>query len=418
MSAILAELKALNRTEKLFILFSMITGFFISAEYAATRPSSSAIFLSVFSSRAIPWIWLVSVPINLSIVYLYNRYLPKIGPLRMIKTISFLVVSIHLFCAGFLQSFPQFILVQFILKDIYILLMFKQLWSMIHCTIPACRAKYLYGCIFGVGTFGAMIGSLIPSLCAVHIGSEQLFFCTVPLYLILCLSYAQALQRSALREGSFSQELTPDPHPKEGFALIRRSPFLIAILLLVIFMQASVGLMDYQFNAHLEFNIQDKDLRTEYVGQVVGLTNFLSLILQFFGGFLMVHLFGVRGSHLFIPLILLGNAMVALMIPTFAIISLSYIFIKSIDFSLFGVVREMLYIPLKLDEKFRAKAIIDVFAYRSSKAFVSICILGLQFLIGSEILGVAGIISALTCLGWVFVAAFMLQKAAPIDLYR
>src|SRR5207244_505029 len=100
---------------------------------------------------------------------------------------------------------------------------------------------------------------------------------------------------------------------------------------------------------------------TKYVGQMVGWTNALSLGLQFLGGFLMVHIFGVRGSHLFLPLMLLGNAIMALAIPTFAIISFSYVFIKSVDFSLFGVVREMLYIPLKMDEKFRAKAIIDVF---------------------------------------------------------
>jgi ATP/ADP translocase len=204
-----------------------------------------------------------------------------------------------------------------------------------------------------------------------------------------------------------------DPRPREGFALIRRSPFLTAVLLLVIFMQVSVGLMDYQFNAHLEMNIFEKDLRTEYVGRMVGLTNALSLGLQFLGGFLMVHIFGVRGSHLFLPLMLLGNAIMAFMMPSFLIISFAYIFIKSIDFSLFGVVREMLYIPLKMDEKFRAKAIIDVFAYRSSKALVSVCILALQFFLGTEILGMTSAVSVAICLGWIGVVVFLFQRVAP-----
>ena len=413
MNPALTELKAFTRFEKLFIFFSMIAGFCIAAEYAATRPSSSAIFLSVFSSHAIPWVWLISVPFNLLVVYLYNRFLPKIGPLKMIGAIGGIVVCLHIFCAACLHLFPQFIFVQFIFKDIYIVLMFKQLWSMIHSTIPATRAKYLYGCIFGVGTLGAISGSLIPSFFAVDIGSEHLFLCTVPLYLLLYFAYSQAYKRSSLANGNFAQNLTVDPRPGEGFSLIRRSPFLIAVLLLVVFMQVSVGLMDYQFNSYIELNIFDKDLRTEYVGRIVGVTNVLSIILQFAGGFLMVHVLGVRGSHLFVPLILLGNALVTLAIPNFAIISFSYIFIKSVDFSLFGVIREMLYIPMKLDEKFRAKAIIDVFAYRSSKALVSICILGLQFFIGSEILGIASAISAAVFLGWIGVVVFMLQKVAP-----
>jgi hypothetical protein len=38
--------KAFSYTEKLFIFFAMLSGFSISAEYAATRPSSSALFLA------------------------------------------------------------------------------------------------------------------------------------------------------------------------------------------------------------------------------------------------------------------------------------------------------------------------------------------------------------------------------------
>jgi ATP:ADP antiporter, AAA family len=401
-----------SRTEKWFLFFVALAGFSISAEYAATRPSSSALFLSTFSSHAIPWVWLISVPINLFIVTLYNRFLPKIGPLKMLGAVGGIVAAVHLFSASFLHLFPKFIFVQFIMKDIYIVLMFKQLWSMIHSTIPRTRAKYLYGCLFGMGTLGAISGSLIPSFFAVALGSEKLFLCTLPLYLIIYFSYRQAYKRSPI-QNSFSQDLTHDPRASAAFSLIRRSPFLIAVLLLVIFMQVSVGLMDYQFNAHLEMNILDKDLRTEYVGRMVGLTNALSLALQFLGGFLMVHLFGVRGSHLFIPLMLLGNAALAIAIPSFAIVSFAYVFIKSVDFSLFGVVREMLYIPMKLDEKFRAKAIIDVFAYRSAKALVSICILGLQLLFGQEILGVTSAVSTAVFLGWIAVVFFLFPKTAP-----
>lgn len=80
-------------------------------------------------------------------------------------------------------------------------------------------------------------------------------------------------------------------------------------------------------------------------------------------------------------------------------ISFAYVTIKAFDFSLFGVIKEMLYIPLKLDEKFRAKAVIDVFAYRSAKAFASFLILFLQPLAGLRILNV---------LTWSSIAIFLL----------
>jgi len=59
---------------------------------------------------------------------------------------------------------------------------------------------------------------------------------------------------------------------------------------------------------------------------------------------------------------------------------------KSLDFSVFGVVKEMLYIPLKPDEKFRAKAVIDVFAYRSSKAVASLLILFITAFVSNQML--------------------------------
>lgn len=412
-TAVFSELAAFSRQQRFFIFFSMVVGFLISAEYAITRPASSAIFLSLFSSKAIPWIWLISVPFNLLIVYLYNRFLPKIGPLKMLATVGTVTVAVNFISAFSISLLPQFIFIQFIWKDIYILLMFKQLWSMIHSTIASGRAKYLYGFIFSMGTLGAITGSLIPSFFAVDLGSERLFLFTLPIYIILYLSYCSAFRRSSLDSGSFSSNLTLDPRSGEGFSMIRRSGFLIAVMTLVVFMQVSVGLMDYQFNIHLEANIFDKDLRTEYCGRLVGATNILSGLFQLLGGFLMVHFLGLRGSHLFIPFVLLSNAVFCWIIPSFAVISFSYAFLKSIDFSLFGVIREMLYIPLKLDEKFRAKAIIDVFAYRSSKALVSLCMLVLQFIAGARLLQIASFLSIAVFLAWIALIMVFFKKYNP-----
>jgi ATP/ADP translocase len=72
-------------------------------------------------------------------------------------------------------------------------------------------------------------------------------------------------------------------------------------------------------------------------------------------------------------------------------ISVAFITIKAFDFSLFGVLKEMLYIPLKQEEKFQAKSIIDVFAYRSAKALASCLILVLQWL---------GFVKMIDCMTW------------------
>ncbi len=409
-SLLKTEISGFSRREKFFIFFAMLCCFTIAAEYGVTRPASNALFLTVFSSKAYPYVWLATVPLNLSVVYLYNRFLPLIGPLRMMYALAGMTIGINSLCGLFLSSFPQLVFFQFAWKDIYILLMFKQLWSMIHSTIAANRAKVIYGVIFGMGTIGSVLSSLIPGFFAVKLGSEQLFFFTLPIYLVLITAYTLAFHRSGIKETRFEKDLSKDIRSREGFSLIRRSPFLVAVLLLVVFMQVSVALAEYQFNSYLELNIFEKDLRTEYCGRLIGLTNLLSAVFQFAGSFLMVHLLGLKRSHFFIPLLLCLSVFSSWAIPSFAAVSFCFVFIKSVDFSLFGIIREMLYIPLKLDEKFRAKAVIDVFAYRTSKALVSLAVIALQATVGAQLLSWVSFLSIAIFIAWMAVVFFMFKK--------
>ena len=191
---------------------------------------------------------------------------------------------------------------------------------------------------------------------------------------------------------------------------------LFAVLLLVVLMQISVGLFEYQFNAHLEINIGDKDLRTAYCGRLVGWTNLLSGIFQIIGGFLVIRTLGLKKSHILIPCLLLGSSLTSWAIPSFLLISCSYVFLKAIDFSLFGVIREMLYIPLKLDEKFRAKAVIDVFAYRSSKAVVSAALLLLQcFAAQGTLLQLASYLSISVFVIWIWIARRIFKRLSLVE---
>ncbi|HSX25477.1 MAG TPA: Npt1/Npt2 family nucleotide transporter, partial [Chlamydiales bacterium] len=385
---------------KSFLFFAMFCCMMIGCEYGITRPASNAIFLTVFSAKAYPWVWLATVPLNLLVVYLYTRFLPKIGPLKMMGIVGTFSIGVNTLCSLALSSYPELIFFQYAWKDIYILIMYKQFWSMIHSTVAFSRAKYLYGLIFGMGTIGSIFGSFIPGFFAVELGSETLLLFTLPVYSLLLFSYWMAYRKSGVSGVEFQRDLTPNPKAGEALALIRRSPFLTSVLCLVIAMQISVGLVEYLFNTHLELNILDQDLRTEYYGRIVGLTNMLSGIFQFVGGFVLIHFVGMKRSHFLIPFILALSGLFSWALPTFAIVSFSFLFVKSIDFSLFGVLREMLYVPLKLDEKYRAKAIIDIFAHRTSKALVSLCVLALQALAGAALLPSVNALSIAVFIAW------------------
>ncbi|MBS0650352.1 MAG: hypothetical protein JSR93_04245 [Verrucomicrobia bacterium] len=411
-SSLKNEIFSLSMKERLFILSAMLCGFLISADYAIIRPVSNSVFISTYSTALFPYAWLATVPLNLIIVALYNKYLPRLGIFKTYLGIASIVMLFNLLCALFLKESSWLPFLFYIWKEVYIMLMFQQLWSVIHATIPLQRAKYLYGILFGVGAIGAVFGSTLPGFFAVKVGSETLLFSTVATYSLLTAAFLMLLHFSGQgmsRDNVEEEKKSSWNALKHGFDLIRRSPFLPFILAIVTLMQVTSTLIDFQFNHHLEKVIPTKDLRTEYTARVLGVVHLATLTLQFFGSFLLVHFLGFKRSHLLVPLILCVNAAGFLLFPAFAMISFSYITVKCFDFSLFGVVKEMLYIPLKKDEKFRAKAIIDVFAYRSSKAIASLLILGLQFWAGMQ---------AHLILSWTAVAILLLWCYTVVRMFR
>ncbi len=401
------EIARLARKEKLFVFFAMLTCFCIGLEYAITRPASQSIFLSLFSTEALPYAWLWTVPLNLAVVTLYNRLSPRFGPLRTLGLAALAISAIHLLTVFLLPVFPKFIFFQYCWKDIYILLMFKQLWSMIHSTVSSSKAKALYGAIFGMGTVGSILGSSVAGFFATRIGSENLFLLTLPIYALLFFAYARAYRVSSLLEIPQPEQILA----REGFSLIAKNRYLLGVLLLVVCMQVSVALVEYRFNHAIEIAIPSQDLRTAAVGKLMGLINILSLLLQFAGSFLLLQFLGLRRSHFLIPILLSSTAILTLFNPSFAAIALAFITTKSVDFSLFGVIREMLFVPLKHDEKFRAKAVIDVFAYRTSKAAASLLLLTLQFWVGSQVFALTGTISLAIFALWLATVALLFRKA-------
>ena len=404
-----------EKTQKVFILSVLATVFFISCDYAIVRPASTSIFLSNFSSKAFPYCWILSVPFNLLVVYLYNRFLPIIGCLKTFLVFVFSIIVVNTLTALFVSRVPVIIFFQFIFKDLYILLAFKQVWSMIHSTINTQKAKLLYGFMFGLGGLGSVLGGMISGFFAVQIKSTNLFFLSIPIYLFVFIFYLKALKNSSASKQDFiKQESKKSDNPKEGFSLIKRSPYLISILLIVISMQIATAFIDYQFNVYLEKAIPNVDFRTAFTGKLTSVVNLISTAFQFFGGFLLINILGFKKSHFSVPLFLAFNSIVFLIFPSFTMATYSFASIKALDYSFFGIIREMLYIPLKTDEKYRAKAIIDVFAYRSAKAFASLFLIFIQDATGLNVIILISIMSMLIYFIWTRIVSIMFKKHPQI----
>ena len=328
-----------------------------------------------------PFAWLALLPLNYVVVKGYNKLLHMLGPISLLGFTTLLVSVLNVVTAMYVQTTPILSFLQFTLKDIYILLMFQQLWSVIHVTIKLKEAKYLYGFIFGIGGLGSFMGSFLTSRFATVLGSENLLFFTPVIYLVYCALFIMLVALSKKHTGCKSLDMFTEPKgdTSNGFQLVGKSRYLQYILVIVVAMQLTTTLVEYQFNHYLELTYPEQDPRTAFQGQLFSWVNGITALMQFFGSAAFVHLLGLVRAQIFMPVILTGFAIGNVIFPTFGMMSVAYGSIKSLDYSIFRVATEMLYIPLTVQEKFKAKAVIDVFAYRSAKALGSFIVLALQF---------------------------------------
>ncbi len=405
LASLRARFTELESFQKGFLFAVMVCGFFISAEYGVSRPTSNVFFISHFSAKAFPYAWLISIPINFCVIFLYNKLLPRLGAYKIFRGFVFFVLGVSFINFWFIGKSPFLSFFHFIWKDIYILLMFKQLWSMIHATIPASSSRSFYGIIFAAGGLGSIFGSFFPGFLAVHTGSQKLFILTIPFYIVVLLAYRFAYKRSGIVGGKKAFE-----NPSFQFSVVGkivRSRYLSFLLLLVVFMQMSASLLDFQFGSFLEKNIQDLDFRTQYYGRVISLVNMSSTLLQVVLGTFLLNFIKPALGHCMIPLFLGCNLVLTSFFPSLSTVSYSYIGLKAVDYSFFGVLRELLYVKLPLDQKFQVKALIDVFAYRSAKALASFFLLFFPFFLSINPVSLSMGLLAIIAVSWFYIALKM-----------
>jgi ATP:ADP antiporter, AAA family len=371
------EYKSLGAFEKKFIFLFMAMSFLICAEASITRVVSNSLYIAAYGAKSFPKAWLISVPINLFVVLFYNHFLPRLGCALMLNLTIGISILVNIVSTFYIQDIPFLPFALYLWKDIFIILMFQQIWSVIHATISQKRAKYLFGIFFGMGGLGSVFGSSIPGFCAIYLGSENLLLLTIPLYICSIIVYSAALrvQHKILGSQDIAFESRGASDILSGMRMIRGSRLLKFILLTLVCMQMTATLFDFQFALYVEKKIAIMDLRTQFIGRLFGIINIVNVFFQFIGVYLLVEIAGLFRSHLFVPLMLFVCSALCIFNPCFATMAFSFASVKVLDYSIFGAIKEMLYLPLGVEEKFRAKSFIDVFAYRSSKALASILIL-------------------------------------------
>jgi len=302
-------------------------------------------------------------------VALFNRLQARLGSRRWVLIFPWAVMAFNLVFAFFVKDYPRMVFPFYLWKDLYILLMFQQLWSQIQASLGQTEARRFYGIMYTFGALGSLVGASLPAL--MHLEPRVYLFSTVLIYPLLW-----GLQKRLLDNPiHVPMEKKSAVRAIEGLKRIQKTPALMTIALLVACMQMTSALAEYIFSKHLELDFSDTVSRTRASGGVMTLMHGLTLTLQLVVGWVSLEKWGLKRGHSLIPASLGLGSLAYLVAPSFATASLGYMGCKSIDFSVFALLKELLYAPLDKSAKYEAKSFIDIFVYRGAKTVMSLTLL-------------------------------------------
>ncbi len=324
--------------------------------------------MEFYGAPRLPYAMVAGTVLTAIFLYGYGWSLTFIGPRRtLLLTSLFSCFAITLCYFALRRKIAPASLVLYAFREAYIVIIIEQYWSFINSTLREGQAKKLNGPICGVGSLGALLGGFMVGQLAIPIGTEAL----------LLLAAASLLPAAFCSDLSYRLGGEPAPSERErgrkslALELFRDSSYLRRIGLLVVLTQVVSTTFDLRFSILLGDALQITDVRTAYLGNFYMLLSLSAGILQFIAAPILLSYVSLKFIHPGIPIVHIVTAAALILRPTLFTGSLAYIVFKSLDYSIFRAGKEIFYIPLSFDSRYRAKEMIDAFGYRASKGVVA-----------------------------------------------
>ena len=258
--------------------------------------------------------------------------------------------------------------------DLYISLMLAAFFSFLHDTVDLRNAKRLYGFIVLGAVSGGAVGSTYFRGWIEEMNNQQWLHTIIGIGVVICLlAFAAGWMAKSIPH----HEPKPSPNdvPKkkfnaaiEGASLVFKSRYLIAIAGIVGFYEITSEVLDYQFTAMTERFVPREDIGSHF-GTVYAIGNIAALVVQLCFSIFAASFpkYRIHWILLALPLAVALSSLFFIIAPILLAASLLKISDSTFAYSVNQTGRETLYNPLSRQEKYVARAFVEVFIQRTGK---------------------------------------------------
>jgi AAA family ATP:ADP antiporter len=379
-----------------FLLFFCF--FLITAPHTIIKALRYADLLQKIGPEGLPLAYLSAAVVTGLVVWLHLRIRSRFsGHVLMTFSLVFFVLSgllLHMVlhtdfgAASNLMSY-----IYWVWASVLVTFLVTQFWLIVIEVFNPREAKRLIGFCGSGGILGGVLGGLLAGFLTRSNLSNFLLPIACGL-LLSCIFLVRAIFILRQKMPSFNtqDEKKGDPFESEKFGFmdsfntVRTNSYLVYISIIITITVIVSTFIDFHFSTAVHGVYFDKESKQAFFGLFyAGLTTF-AFFLNIFLTHRLFKNFRIRFTLLLTPITLFIGSLFVLFAP-FAL--LPAIVIKgsdeSLGFSLQQSVRELLYIPVSSELKYKAKPFIDMFINRFAKVIAAILLFLFAFTLEKEV---------------------------------
>ncbi|MDR4470089.1 MAG: hypothetical protein MRJ68_17610 [Nitrospira sp.] len=360
------------------LMFSCM--FLLIAAYVVMKAVRDSLFLYKLGVAQLPLVYILVAVFSGTVAWLYAHFFRRMPISTQLHT-TFLggaaaLLVFQLVLSGLVLSgeAPWLYYALYLWVSGYGLLTVAQSWLFANQVFTAREAKRLFGVIGAGAILGGTLGGLLTTSLAALVGTEGLLLVAAGGY-AACSGLVAVLDRmtrasisstpnavaSSFLDGADLQEKKPSFSGFAGYG-----SHLAVIAGLIALGEVVATLVDYQFKAIVREAYPSKDALTAFLGTFYAGLGVVSFLVQLLTTGFVVQTLGLSAVLLSLPVTLLAGSLAVAVSPGFTPVAFLKLSEGGFRYSINKAGLELLYVPLPLSVKTKAKAFIDSVTERTA----------------------------------------------------
>ncbi len=358
------------------------------------KPIRSSLFLEELGAQNLRYVYIGEGLFLFLVVAVYVQCAKRISRRVLYPSVLlFFIGNLIAFWGLFHFKLPFLSGLFYVWVASFTITMTTQFWTLANDIYNPMEAKRLFGLIISGGSLGGILGGLLTQQAVRWIETRDLLL-VAGVILGFCSFLSWLLSQELPKDDTYGAPSSPgDPrnqmHLAQGMTgsvvkTFLSSRYLLMLAGLVIIAKMSSTIVDNQFNKMVELSVVGSDERTAFFGGFMAALNTLSFVMQFFLTGFCLRYIGVGTSLWILPLGFAFASSVSFLQPVLMTALCLKLFDGSISYSIQQASKEVLFVPLPSDLRYRVKPIIDMLGFRAAKSLA-----GIYIVIAAPLLGIA-----------------------------